>query len=538
MLASILANITVPFLFKYVIDGFEKSGSSLTLHIIILCYGIVWFIAHIGEHLRDFFSVRIIERASRDGISNFYQIILEKSRNITSNILIGSILNKIFLFRDGFYGLIWSGIFYFLPIIIQSLGNIIVLWFFYGAIYGLIFIVTIVIYFIYTVYSLAHYLKIQKRAVKTSSSLSDFMGDRFSKLETIYIFNAEESENSLILKRLSSMERVSLRSRQAFEFIRIIQGIIISVSLVFVIYWSIYQSVAASQELSDFFVIYSYMLQLFMPLHSLGIILSEMYHAFSQVEDICEELNNQINSKGYPFYPIKAQLSQSHILTVENLSYSSPENPSDLLLNNLNFSIKKGWKIGIIGPSGSGKSTLAKLLAGVLQPTKGQILIANDIEYKHEIAFVPQDVQIFHDSVRKNLIYAYSHASEQEIKTVVSRACLEDLIRRLPDGLNTILGESIQISGGERQRIGIARALLRAPKIYILDEPTSALDMGTAGVIKQHFKDMRGVTTQIIITHDISFIQDADWLILLEGGRICLQGHPQDVLTTFHPSFL
>ena len=246
--------------------------------------------------------------------------------------------------------------------------------------------------------------------------------------------------------------------------------------------------------------------------------------------DILEEEKEEIN------LTLSDDAVEGHI-KFHNLSFAYPSRPDIKVLNNLNFEIKQGHNIALVGPSGAGKTTLASILFGFYEIENGQISIdgKNIKEYdlhflRKQIAVVPQDIILFGGSIKENIAYGKLDASEEEIEEAAKKANALNFIYDLPDKMETLVGErGIQLSGGQRQRIAIARAILKNPRILILDEATSALDSESEKLVQEAMNELMKGKTSIVIAHRLSTIKNADCILVLENGQIIDQGTHQEL---------
>ncbi|MEI6187288.1 MAG: ABC transporter ATP-binding protein [Alphaproteobacteria bacterium] len=533
---AIIFNISLPLVIKFIILSLEEVSSNYQLILLAVCvYGIMWTIAQVGEHIREITSVRAIERILRKLTISFYQTVISQPSPHNESFSTDSIINKLTIFRDGFQNLIWGFLFFLLPTLIEILCACFVLWYFCGFFYSLALLLTIVTYSICTAFGIVRYLKHQTQTFEIASQVTGFLSDRLFNIETVNHFGTPEREIELLNKKLTHLENKTIKTKQLFEKIRIAQGIIIGCALTLVTYKSINDILVGSQSLSDFILINSYIIQFFAPLSSLGIVMNDLYKSFAEVAGFlklikpCEDKNLKTESL------IKNTISSPAALFTKDLWFSYESNDLSFSLKNINISLEAGWKVGIVGASGSGKSTLGKLLGSLYTSKKGEIFFNgltyssyNRLSLKKTIALAPQHVQLFYDTMIANIMYANPDATLEELEEAVRAAQLQEVINRLSNGLNTFLGEQgACLSGGEKQRIGIARAILKKPSLYILDEPTSFLDTKTEKLIMDYFKFMKKKVTQIIITHRLSTVMDADWILVMEKGQVIYQGTPQ-----------
>ena len=531
---AIAFNVSLPLILKFILHSLENSINNHQLIIIaVFSYGFMWTVAQIGEHIREIASVRAIERVLRNLTLLFYQTAISQTNPHKGSISTGSTINRLAVFRDGFQNLIWGLLFFLLPTLIEIICACFILWNLYGVFYSVALFITITLYSICTAYGVSHYLKYQNQALELSSQVSGFLSDRLFNIETVNYFGNPEIELSLLNKKLICLEDKTTKTKQIFETVRVIQGIIIGSSLILVTYKSIDNILEGNQVLSDFILINSYVIQFFLPLSSLGLVMNDIYKSFAEVAGFFElikpdKIKNLISGSILPS-------NTPPSLSAKDLCFYYDSTNFSFLLKNINISLEPGWKVGIVGSSGSGKSTLGKLLGGLYKPGKGELFF-NDIPYssydslalKKTIALAPQHVQLFYDTMLANILYANPEATMEELENALQAAQLKEVIDKLPNGLDTFIGEQgACLSGGEKQRIGIARAILKQPSLYILDEPTSFLDLKTEELILNYFNSKRKKVTQIVIAHRIHTIMDADWILIIENGRLISQGTPQ-----------
>jgi ABC-type multidrug transport system fused ATPase/permease subunit len=223
---------------------------------------------------------------------------------------------------------------------------------------------------------------------------------------------------------------------------------------------------------------------------------------------------------------------------MKNVSFHYPTRPDVPVLRGINFEISEGQKLAIVGQSGSGKSTIAAIILRFFDPISGEVFWGNDnaldwdkTELRSQMAFVPQEVILFGGTIRENILYGNSNATQREIDQVVIDANIHEFITNFPEGLDTLVGErGVQLSGGQRQRIAIARAMIRNPKVLILDEATSALDTQSEKQVQEALNRLMKGRTSVVIAHRLSTIKDCDQIMVLEKGQIMEQGTHDDLI--------
>lgn len=286
--------------------------------------------------------------------------------------------------------------------------------------------------------------------------------------------------------------------------------------------------------IGDFVLINAFMMQLFMPLNFLGFVYREIKGSMANIENMFDLMDLSSKVKDAPAAP-QLNVRQGHI-RFEQVSFDYQ--PDRQILNNISFDIKPGEKVAIVGASGAGKSTLVKLLFRFYDPTQGSITIdGQDIRnvsqesLRGAIGIVPQDTVLFNSSIFDNIRYGKPEASDDEVHNAIRMAHLEAFIAQLPDGVDTMVGErGLKLSGGEKQRVAIARTILKRPPILLFDEATSSLDSKSERSILAALREIAEGHTSLVIAHRLSTIVDADRIVLLDQGSIVEQGTHHQLL--------
>ena len=335
-------------------------------------------------------------------------------------------------------------------------------------------------------------------------------------------------------KTIKEWEKMAIKTFTSMTILNFAQGSIIVIGMTIILILAAQGVVDNVLSLGDMILIQTLLLQLFLPLGTLGIIYRQIKHNLIDMNNLFKLLDTKLTIRNKPDAKILT-IKQCSIDFVDvNFSYPSGVKA----LNNLSFSIKPKQKFAIVGASGVGKSSIAKLLFRFYDIDSGKILIDGqniaDItqdSLRKQIAIVPQDAVMFNETILYNISYGKQDTSMDEVKKVVKATYLEDFINKLPDGYETKVGErGLKLSGGEKQRLAIARALLKKPKLFIFDEATSSLDSHSEKIVQNSIKTLQGNNTMLVIAHRLSTIVDADKIIVLDKNGVLEQGTHDELI--------
>jgi ATP-binding cassette subfamily B protein len=360
--------------------------------------------------------------------------------------------------------------------------------------------------------------------------------DSLLNYETVKYFGNEAWEAQRYDAHLQSWEKAAIRNQTSLATLNAGQSAIIAVGVTLLMVLAADKVVAGSMTLGDLVLINAFMLQLYMPLHFLGFVYREIKHSLADMERMFTLLDENKEIQDKPNASVlnaqNAAIRFSHV----NFSYESNRQ----ILFDISFEIPAGNNIAVVGQSGSGKSTLARLLFRFYDVQSGDILINNqDIRdvtqqsLRAAMGIVPQDTVLFNDSIYYNIAYGRPDATEEEIYAAAKSAHIHDFIASLPEKYATIVGErGLKLSGGEKQRVAIARTILKNPDILIFDEATSALDSESEKRIQAELKRIAKNRTTLTIAHRLSTIADADQILVMAHGRIIEHGNHQQLLAS------
>jgi len=352
--------------------------------------------------------------------------------------------------------------------------------------------------------------------------------DSLLNYETVKYFNNEAYELKRYDNTLLQWEEAAVKSHTSMALLNFGQGVIIAVGLTLIMIYAGKGVVAGSMSLGDLVLVNTLMLQLFMPLNFLGIIYRMLKHTLADMDLVLKLLDRQVEVEDNPAaVPL---VIREPTVRFEHVSFAYQEDRP--ILHDVSFEIPAGQKVAVVGPSGAGKSTLSRLLFRFYDVGAGRILIDNQSvaevtqeSLRRAIGIVPQDTVLFNESIYYNIQYAQPEASQEDVHNAARMAHIHEFIESLPQGYDTMVGErGLKLSGGEKQRIAIARVILKNPPILIFDEATSSLDSRSEQAILQALKEVAEKNTTLVIAHRLSTIIDANTILVMEQGRIVEQG--------------
>jgi ATP-binding cassette subfamily B protein len=537
-----IASVCIPFLLKYLVDGLSATGDeALSADNIwmwfplglLLAYGSARLLNVLLGEIRDVLFGRVTERAMRRMALRVFRHLHHLSLDFHLVRQTGALQRDIERGTRGISFLMRFVIFNILPTILELIMVIGLLLYNYPFWFALITLVAMVSYVIYTARVTEWRTMYVREANKMDSKTHARALDSLLNYETVKYFSAEEREATEYDDSLWSWEQARRKNRLTLFALNSGQAIIISVAMTLMLCLSAYYVIQGTMTLGDFTLMNAFMFQLFLPLSFLGFVYREVKASLASIEQMLSLLDQETSVKD-----LGKQTLASKKLSIEfkDLEFSYQSERS--ILKGLNFTIEAGERVAVVGSSGAGKSTLTKLLFRFYDKTAGNILINKQsiddyslASLREHIGVVPQDTVLFNDTLRNNVLYAAPDASDDDIARVITMAQLDYFISQCPDGLETVVGErGLKLSGGEKQRLAIARMLLKRPAIMVFDEATSSLDSRTEKNINQAIREASVGHTSLIIAHRLSTIIDADKIVVLDDGIVVEQGKHADLL--------
>lgn len=528
---SILINISIPLFFKRIIEvlSLKDHSDMVAIFSVLSSYLFIWILAQSMIQLRRLVLhaplVRTISSLSARVFHKLHS--LPVSFHVNKNT--GEISSIILKAQESIPNLIWGIFFYFLPNFLELILATIILGYYYGLVYSACLIFTLSIFIFFTLLTLEKLAIYQSESNKDYHRVNAFMSDSLANFMTVKHFNTINKESEKFVYLQNKREESFLRFLNKIIVINIGQTCIIGAGMVAIVYIAGYQISNGSYNVSDFVLINGYVMQFTAPLNILGMILKDIRVGFKDLEGFINILNAErevTTKKG------SLPLREINTLTLQGVYFSYNDRP---VLKDINFEVHKGQTIAIMGATGEGKSTIVNLLLGFCTPSAGKILFNkeeansfNSENINELISIIPQDITgLFNASVYENICYGNQSSTKEELDEVIRLTELTNLINNLSNKENSIIGErGIKLSGGEKQRIIIARGLLKKASVYILDEATSALDIDTEKRILARIHSSKKESINIIITHNPQILSDVDKVLLVKNGTIVENNSP------------
>ncbi|WP_416915890.1 MAG: ABCB family ABC transporter ATP-binding protein/permease [Roseicyclus sp.] len=535
-----LISIGTPFLYKYAVDslGGEVTSPAFLLGLgavgLTVAYGLARA-ANVGfQQLRDAVFARVAQGALR-------QLALETFNHIHALSLRYHITRK----TGGLSRIIERGVkgvdfllrfmlFSIGPLLVELLLTAIVLGLYFDLGYMVVLIVTIVLYVWFTFTVTEWRVKIRREMNAQDTDANQKAVDSLLNFETVKYFGAEAREAERYDRAMAGYEGAAIKTALSLAVLNFGQSVIITAGLVIVMVMAAIGVQQGDLTVGDFVMVNAFMIQITIPLNFLGTVYREIRQALVDMGEMFDLLEQPREIADKPDAP-ELRVAGGEV-RFEGVRFAY--DPSRPILKGLDFTLKPGETVALVGPSGSGKSTIGRLLFRFYDVTGGAILIdgqdlrdVTQVSLHDAIGVVPQDTVLFNDTIRYNIGYGRAGATDAEIVAAAKAARIHDFILSLPEGYDTAVGErGLKLSGGEKQRVGIARTLLKDPPILLLDEATSALDTETERDIQNELRMMGQGRSVITIAHRLSTVVEADQILVLEAGEIVERGTHDELL--------
>jgi len=531
------ASLLMPWALKQIVDSVDKSlHPELYLPVLyIIFYGLLRFGSVFFGEIRDALFGRVTEHAMRNVGLRVFKHLHSLELAFHLDRATGGVSRDIERGTSGISFLMRFLMFNIVPTLFEIAMVAAIFAVTFSIWYALITLVAVAIYIAFTIITTEWRNRFVREANQADSSTNTRAIDSLLNYETVKYFNNEQYEADTYDKFLAQWETAKLKNRLSLLTLNSGQALIIAGAMTVMMLMAAQSVIAKHMTLGDLAMINAYMIQLFIPLNFLGFVYREVRRSLTDIENMLALLKREAKIIDTP----NAQeliLTQGHIRWNQvNFAYDK-ERP---ILQRLTLDIPAGSKVAIVGASGAGKSTIARLMYRFYDINSGSIEIdgqsihsVTQESLRRVIAVVPQDTVLFNTSIRDNIAYGNPDASDADINLAIKMAHLEQFIASLPDGDKTLVGErGLKVSGGEKQRIAIARVLLKNTPILIFDEATSALDSHSEAAILEAMREIATGRTSLVIAHRLSTIIDADKIAVLENGQIIEQGSHSALLS-------
>jgi ATP-binding cassette subfamily B protein len=548
LLLAKLATVAVPFTFKWAIDALTGAdtapvqASNWTFWLIAspllmtLSYGGLRVLMGVLTQWRDGIFARVAMHAVRKLAYLTFVHMHELSLRFHLERKTGGLTRVLERGRTGIEVIVRMVILQLVPTIVEvSLLMLVLLWKFDWR-YVAATMMTVVVYMYYTYLATEWRIEIRRKMNDSDTDANTKAIDSLLNYETVKYFSAEEREAARYDRSMERYEQASVKTYTSLAVLNTGQAIIFTAGLTATMLMCAFGVRSGHNTVGDFVMVNAMMIQLYQPLNFMGMVYREIKQAVIDIEKMFNVLSRNPEIMDIP--DAKPLIVTSGNVRFDNVQFSyDPDRP---ILKGLSFEVPAGKTVAIVGPSGAGKSTISRLLFRLYDVSSGKILIdGQDIRnvtqasLRASIGMVPQDTVLFNDTIRYNIRYGRWNASDAEVETAAQLAQIDGFIRMSPKGYETQVGErGLKLSGGEKQRVAIARTVLKAPPILVLDEATSALDSHTEQEIQDALERVSRNRTSLVIAHRLSTIVAADEIIVLDQGRIAERGTHGQLLAT------
>ena len=527
-----LANVTVPILYKQAVDvltGENATAAILAVPIgLLVAYGLVRILTVAFSELRDAIFAKVAQRSIRTVALRTFQHLHRLALRFHLERKTGGLSRAIERGTKGIEFLLSFMLFNVIPTLVEILMVCGILWYLYNVWFALVTFVTIFGYIVFTMTVTEWRIKYRRAMNRTDEEANTKAVDSLLNYETVKYFGNEGHEARRFDNALARYEKAAVLSRTSLSALNVGQGAIIAIGLTLVMYMAGRGVVTKSMSVGDFVLVNTYMIQLYLPLNFLGFVYREIKQSLTDMErmfallDVHEEVADAPDAKA-----LKVDKGE---IAFDRVNFAYDERRQ--ILHDLSFTAAPGSTVAIVGPTGSGKSTISRLLFRFYDATDGAIAIdgqpirdVTQASLRAAIGIVPQDTVLFNDTIYYNIAYGRTGATKDEVEEAARMAQIHDFIAKLPDGYESMVGErGLKLSGGEKQRVAIARTILKDPRILLFDEATSALDTHTEKDIQASLRQVSTDRTTLVIAHRLSTVVEADEILVLDHGRVVERG--------------
>jgi ATP-binding cassette subfamily B protein len=540
MVGAKVANVGVPLLLKELVDTMNpKGGIGVSALLVVpaallVAYGLLRLSTTLFAELRDLVFAKATEGASRSISLQVFRHLHGLSLRFHLERQTGGMTRDIERGTRAVHSLISYSLYSIIPTLIEVTLVLTLLAVKFDVWFAWITIIALVFYITFTIIVTEWRTQFRKKMNEMDSTAHSRAIDSLLNYETVKYFNNEEFEAKRYDENLERYRRAAIKSQTTLSLLNAGQQLIIAAGLVAMLWRATQGVVDGRMTLGDLVMVNAFMIQLYIPLGFLGVLYREIKQSLTDLEKMFTLMEREREIADLPgAQPLAVQgadLRFDHV----NFAYD----PARPILQDISFAIPAGKTVAVVGPSGSGKSTLARLLFRFYDVKQGRILIdGQDIKQvtqssvRQAIGIVPQDTVLFNDTVAYNIAYGQPGASQAQVEEAARAAHIHGFISATPKGYDTMVGErGLKLSGGEKQRVAIARTLLKNPPILIFDEATSALDSANERAIQAELQSVAQNKTTLVIAHRLSTVVDAHEILVMDAGRIIERGTHAELL--------
>ena len=539
LIAAKMANVSVPLLLKYLIDALSiKPGDPTALLVVpaglLLAYGALRLTTSLFTELRELIFAKATEGTARSISLQVFRHLHALSLRFHLERQTGGMTRDIERGTRAVHSLISYSLYSIVPTLIEVTMVLTLLAVKFDAWFAWITITALVFYITFTITVTEWRTQFRKQMNELDSTAHSRAIDSLLNYETVKYFNNEEFEAKRYDENLEKLRRAALKSQSTLSLLNTGQQLIIAAALIAMLWRATVGVVEGRMTLGDLVMVNAFMIQLYIPLNFLGVIYREIKQALTDLDKMFTllERNREVDDVA----GAKALAVTAGHVRFEHVSFAY--DPARPILQDVSFDIPPGKTVAIVGPSGAGKSTLARLLyrfydinAGAITIDGQELRSVTQTSLRSAIGIVPQDTVLFNDTVEYNIAYGRPGAGRAEVENAAKAAHIHGFISATPKGYDTMVGErGLKLSGGEKQRVAIARTLLKNPPVLIFDEATSALDSANERAIQAELRAVSQGKTALVIAHRLSTVVDAHEIVVLEAGRVVERGPHADLL--------